>query len=157
MSYSMRGERGFTLLEIMVSMAIMAIALVTIIQLFSGALRSARVSHDYSLAVMGAKEKMDEVLAVITLEEFDELEKSGEFESNMMKGYRWEISDADPYTIPEGLREDIEHAMGGRSVEDLPDGLYQIYVRVSWASGLHEKEVKFTTIKMLRREDLGIV
>ncbi|UCG70169.1 MAG: type II secretion system protein [Thermoplasmata archaeon] len=151
MSYYMRGKNGFTLLEIMVSMAIMAIALVTVIQLFSGALRSAKVSHDYSLAVMGAKEKMDEALAVTTLNEFDELEKAGEFESEMMEGYRWEIKGPDPYQMPEGLAMDIEEESG--VFDDLPFKLYQIVVRVIWASGLHEKEVKFTTIKMLEEED----
>lgn len=153
-----RGERGFTLLEIMVSMAIMAVALVTIIQLFSGALRSAKVSEDYSLAVMGAKEKMDEALAVRTLEEFDELPKSGnfedeeeEFEKEILKGYSWEITGPDPYQIPEGLATDIEEESG--ILDDLTFRLYQISVKVSWASGMHNKEVIFTTIKMLEEED----
>ena len=56
------GQRGFTLLEIMVALAIMAVALVTVMQLFSGALRSAKTSYDYTLAVVGAKEKMDEAI-----------------------------------------------------------------------------------------------
>ena len=151
MPYFIREESGFTLLEIMVSMAIMAIALVTVMQLFSGALRSAKVSSDYSLAVMGAKEKMDEALAVNTLTEFDELEKNGEFESDMMEGYRWEITGPDPYEIPEGLATDIEEESG--VFDDLPFKLYQVGVSVSWASGMHEKEVKYTTIKMLEEED----
>lgn len=151
MSYYIRVERGFTLLEIMVSMAIMAIALVTVIQLFSGALRSAKVSYDYSLAVMGAKEKMDEALTVITLAEFDELEKTGEFENDMMKDYQWEIKGPDPYEIPEGLATDVEEESG--VFDDLPFKLYLIGVRVSWASGMHEKEVSFKTIKMLEEED----
>jgi len=151
MTYYVSDGRGFTLLEIMVAMAIMAIALVTVIQLFSGALRSAKVSYDYSLAVMGAKEKMDEALTVTTLTEFDELEKTGEFESDMMKGYRWEIKGPDPYQIPEGLVTDIEEESG--IFEDLSFKLYQISVGVSWASGMHEKNVSFTTIKMLEEED----
>ncbi len=151
MSCYMRGERGFTLLEIMVSMAIMAIALVTVIELFSGALRSARVSYDYSLAVMAAKEKMDEALAVNTLNEFDELQKTGEFESEMMKGYSWEITGPDPYQLPEGLAVDVEEESG--VFDDLPFKLYEIGVKIKWASGLHEKEISYKTIKMLEEED----
>jgi type II secretory pathway pseudopilin PulG len=135
----------------MVAMAIMAIALVTVIQLFSGALRSAKVSNDYSLAVMGAKEKMDNALAVKTLEEFEELEKTGEFENDMLNGYRWEISELEPYDIPEGMATDVEELSG--VFDDLEFKLYQISVRVSWASGMHEKEVKFSTIKMMEEED----
>ena len=129
----------------------MAIALVTVIQLFSGALRSAKVSNDYSLAVMGAKEKMDNALAVKTLEEFEELEKTGEFENDMLNGYRWEISELEPYDIPEGLAMDVEDESG--VFDDLEFKLYRIGVRVSWASGMHEKEVKFDTIKMMEEED----
>lgn len=148
-----RRERGFTLLEIMVSLAIMSIALVTVMQLFSGSLRSAKVSYDYSLAVIGAKRKMDEALAVENMEEFDELSESGEFEDDLLKGYRWEIIGPEPYEdkIPEGLRMDIEEEKG--PVADLPYKLYQIGVKVKWTVGAKEKEVNFTTLKMLEEED----
>lgn len=151
MANFLKDKKGFTLLEIMVAMAIMAIALVTVIQLFSGALRSARVSHDYSLAVMGAKEKLDEALTVSTLNEFDELEKTGEFESEELKGYRWEITGPDEYQMPEGLAMDVEEESGVLS--DLPFKLYQIGITVRWASGLHEKEISYNTLKILEEED----
>jgi len=151
MRYRIQCQKGFTLLEIMVAMAIMAIALVTVIQLFSGALRSAKVSNDYSLAVMGAKEKMDEVLAVNTLDEFEELIKTGEFENDLLKGYQWEISELEPYDIPPGLSTDVEEESG--VFDDLDFKLYKVSVRVSWASGMHEKEVKFSTIKMMEEKD----
>jgi general secretion pathway protein I len=144
-------ETGFTLLEIMVSLAIMAIALVTVIQLFSGALRSARISYDYSLAIMGAKKKMDEALTVNTLEEFDELQKSGDFEEDIMEGYHWEFTGPDPYPIPEGLATDVEEESG--ILDDLSFNLYQISVKVKWASGMHEKEIGFTTLKILEEKD----
>ena len=146
----MSRKGGFTLLEIMVSLAIMAIALITIIQLFSGALRSGRASYEYSLAVMGAKEKMDEVMGVNTLEEFDELEKSGELEDALKQGYEWEIIGPEEFPVPEGLVTDVEEESG--TLDDIPSKLYEIKVMVRWASGMHEREISFSTIKMMEEE-----
>jgi hypothetical protein len=129
----------------------MAVALVTVIQLLSGALRSAKISHDYTLAVMGAKEKMDMALAVTTIEEFEELNKSGEFENDLMKEYRWEITGPDPYTLPEGLSTDAEEESG--PLEDQISHLFQITVTIRWASGLHDREVSLTTLKLLEKEE----
>jgi general secretion pathway protein I len=147
----MHHKGGFTLLEIMVSLAIMAIALITIIQLFSGALRSGRTSYEYSLAAMGAKEKMDEVMGIHTLEEFDELEKSGEFDDSLKQGYQWEIIGPEEFPIPEGLLTDVEEESG--TIDDIPSRLYEIKVKVSWASGMHEKQISFSTIKMMEEEE----
>lgn len=151
MCLGIKWERGFTLLEVMVSLAIMAIALVTIIQLFSGALRSAKVSYDYSLAVMGAKKKMDEALAVDTMEEFYELARSGTFDEEILKDYSWEILEPEPYEIPEGLVTDIEDKSG--VLEDLTSKLYRMGVRVRWTSGVNEKQISFISLKMLEEED----
>ena len=41
----MFGRSGFTLLEVMVALAILAIGLVTVMQLFAGALRLSRVNR----------------------------------------------------------------------------------------------------------------
>lgn len=151
MSFFIGGENGFTLLEIMVSMAIMAIALVTIMQLFSGALRSAKVSHDYSLAVIAAKEKMDEALSVKTMEDFDELARSGEFGEGILEGYKWEIIGPEEYEIPMGLQKDIEES--GGDIEGLSSKLYKIGIKIKWVSGANEKEVGFTTLKILEEKD----
>lgn len=146
-------RRGFTLLEIMVALAIMSIALVTVMQLFSGSLRSAKVSYDYSLAVIGAKTKMEEALAAKNMEDFDDLAKSGEFDNDLLNGYHWEIIGPEPYEemLPEGLRTDIDKEKG--PVADLPYKLYQIDVKVKWNVGDKEKEVGFTTLKMLEERD----
>jgi len=138
---------GFTLLEVMVAMAIMAIALVTIIQLFSAALRAARVSKDYSIAVVEAKKKMDWILALNSLEEFEELEDNEEFIS-IRDGYSYEKIGPDEYTLPEALSKDVEAESGDPS--ELKHKLYKLGIRVAWGKN---KEVRFTTIKMLKEEE----
>ena len=147
-------EGGFTLLEIMVAIAIMAIGLVTVIQLFSGALRSAKLSEDYSRAVIGAKTKMDYVLSVKTLENFDELEKSGQFEEDFFDGYSWSVDGPDLYTLPEELKRDIEDK--GTPIDDIEWKLYVVSVKVSWGESFgKEKEVEFTTLRLFKEKEEG--
>ncbi len=60
----MRGlqeSRGFTLLEVVVALAILSLAVVTIIQLFSQGLRLLKLSGDHQWAVLLADQKMREV------------------------------------------------------------------------------------------------
>ena len=88
MNFYRKGSAGFTLLEIMVSLAIIGIALVTLLQLFSGALRSAKLSRDYSIALLEAKKKMDMIMAVKSLTELEELFEEEEFNANIVHHQR---------------------------------------------------------------------
>jgi len=49
---SRRGDAGFTLLEVLVAMVILSVAVVTLIQLASQALRLLKISSDYQEAVL---------------------------------------------------------------------------------------------------------
>jgi general secretion pathway protein I len=71
---------GFTLIEVVVAFAILSISFVLIMQLFSGGLKAAKTSCDYTRAVVLAKGKMDELS-----ESTDN--DSGEFED----GFKWEL------------------------------------------------------------------
>jgi general secretion pathway protein I len=75
-------QRGFTLLETLVAMMILAVALVIIFQLFSEALNTGHISESHTRAVWHAREKMEELLLYETLSE--EI-REGDFED----GYRW--------------------------------------------------------------------
>ncbi|MDX9715690.1 MAG: type II secretion system protein [Dissulfurispiraceae bacterium] len=55
-------ENGFTLLETIVALAIMSVGIVLVLQLFSGGLRSAGISGDYTTAVIYARQIMEEQL-----------------------------------------------------------------------------------------------
>lgn len=141
-------ETGFTLLEIMVALAILAIALVTIMQLFSGALRSAKIVRDYTFAIDEVKKKMDSVLAVKSKEELDELMTDDEF-NKIRDGYEFEINEEN-YQIPEGLKNDVEQESGALGAEDLNHQLYKISITLKWD---RQKEISFSTIKMLEKEE----
>ena len=58
-------SRGFSLLEVMVALAILGIALVAIFQLFSINLRSTQKAEDYSKAIFYARSMMDEAYSFI--------------------------------------------------------------------------------------------
>lgn len=70
-------QKGFTLLEVMVAMAILGIAIVFIFQLFSITLRSAKKAEDYTKALFHARALLDEAYA---LQEFSEGTDTVEFE-----------------------------------------------------------------------------
>ena len=58
---STTAERGFTLIEIVVAIAILGIGLVVIIELFGGGLRLERTSEEYTKAVGYTSMKMEEI------------------------------------------------------------------------------------------------
>jgi Tfp pilus assembly protein PilV len=56
----LRRSSGFSLLEATVAIAILAVGVVMVMQLFSGTLRTVRKSGDYSTALFYARSLMDE-------------------------------------------------------------------------------------------------
>lgn len=60
----MRRQAGFTLLEVLVALAILSVAVVTFLQLFAQGLRLLKVAGDYQQAVLLADQKAREVQAV---------------------------------------------------------------------------------------------
>ena len=60
---------GFTLLEVMVAVALLGIGVVMVIRLFSGVLGLVRTSDDYTRKVLLAREKMTETLLMEKLKE----------------------------------------------------------------------------------------
>lgn len=58
-------SRGFSLLEVMVALAILGIAVVAIFQLFSINLRSTQKAEDYTKAIFYARSMMDEAYSFV--------------------------------------------------------------------------------------------
>ncbi len=98
---------GFSLLEVMVAVAILGIAVVALFQVFSAGLRGTKKSKDYTTAIIIARSLLDEAYAV---RDPTGLEENLEFEG----GFN-----------------------ASREVEEIPDEegrgtMYIITVRVTW-------------------------
>ena len=61
---ALRRSKGFSLLEVMVAFAILSVAIVSIFQLFSTALRTTKKAADYTNAVFYARSMLDEAYSV---------------------------------------------------------------------------------------------
>lgn len=131
----MRSEKGFTLLEIMVAIAILGIALTVILQQFSTGLRTVTVTRNYTTALIHAREKLEEFCLTKKL---SEKEESGEFEN----GYRWRVV-ISPY------QEEKEEEGG---TEFLFLSMFTITSMVSWEAGDKERKVELATVKIVPKE-----
>jgi general secretion pathway protein I len=128
--------RGFTLMEVVVAMAILAVGLTVIIELFSGGLRLARTSAEYTKAINYARMKMEEIGVKQTLQEGSE---QGDFDGT----YRWQVETKRVDIIP------IEKGIDFKP----PVELFQVNVNVLWKSGLKERSAGIESYKMIRSED----
>lgn len=119
----MKTERGFSLLEMMVAMALLGLTLGALYQAASGATRNVRADERYAYAVeMGRS----------LLAEYSRVPEGGLNESDVTPGgFRWRVT-----TVP------ITLGRGG-----LETGiLQQIDVTVSWADGLRDREIQLSSV-----------
>ena len=135
------GERGrvrggFTLIEVVIALAILGVGLMAIIELFSGGLRLGRVSKEYTKAVNYARVKMEEVrLKPPTGEGTEE----GEFDDL----FRWEVDVKKVDLLPVEKGTDFKP----------PAELFLIKVNVIWKSGFKERSVGLQSYQIAKREE----
>lgn len=120
---------GFTLLEILVAIAILGIAITIIIQLFSSNLRAIKASGDYVTASIKAEAKMREIL--------DGIISEGIYGETTDEGYIMDIA------VSEVLKE---------RTENLHLKLLQVDLTIRWIEGTKQKSMTLSTLKMLEKE-----
>ena len=113
------------------AVSVLAISLVVIFQLFSGGLKSRKLSEQYARGVFHAREKMDEMLLSPDLSE-------GETQGEFGDGYDWEAIVAP--VAPEGEEE------------DLPVILLNVAIRVTWHEGEKLKSFVVATQKLVEKD-----
>ena len=123
-----RKNGGFTLIETLVAMMILSIALVIVLQLFSGGLNSSQRSGAYTLAIFHAREKMEEILLPETLVD-------GVYEGEFADGYTWQ---AEIVSVQSEEEEDLIR---------IPFVTFNIIVQVGWSEGAHIRHFEISTLK----------
>jgi prepilin-type N-terminal cleavage/methylation domain-containing protein len=125
----LRSRLGFTLLEVLVSLSIVAIAVTVVLQLFSADLRAIAASDDYASAVLKAEVKMREVLDNEDLTETSWSEATPD-------GYRMDVS------VSEVLKE---------KTNNLQVRLLEVSLTTRWFKGTKEKMLALRTIKIVSK------
>ncbi|KPK92719.1 MAG: hypothetical protein AMJ94_04540 [Deltaproteobacteria bacterium SM23_61] len=131
-------NQGFTLLEVLVAMAILGIGLIVIIELFGGGLRLGRTSEEYTRAVGYARMKLEEISLAKSLEEGIE---EGEFD----REYRWQVEVKKVDLLPPGRETSYQP----------PVALYWVRIEVLWKSGIRERTTALESYRILKAEESG--
>jgi len=133
----MRLDRGFTLIEILVAISVLAISLVVILQLFSGGLKSVRLSNQYTRAIFYAREKMEEILL---MEDLEAGSQEGSQEDESEDPFRWRAE----IVLIEPEEEEASK---------LPFDTLGIMVDVMWQEGEKEKHFQISTMKVVEKKE----
>jgi prepilin-type N-terminal cleavage/methylation domain-containing protein len=121
---------GFTLLEVLVAIAILGIAITVVIQLFSADLRAISVSSDYVSAATKAEAKMREILSDDKLTETSLSETTDD-------GYRLDVS------VTDALRD---------RTDNLQVRVLEIDLTVYWTRGTKERSLTLKTLKVVNKQ-----
>jgi general secretion pathway protein I len=87
-----RTQQGFTLLEVMVAVAILAMVLVTLIGLKNRSMQDVALADHITTATLLAKRKMTETLQTAGTRMITQKEDEGEFPEEEFKGFTWKQS-----------------------------------------------------------------
>ena len=119
---------GFSLLEVIVALAIMAMGFVTILQLFSGSIRSVSLSEQYLKGTTLAHSKLGE----LEVNNYSVTEFEGIFPDE--KSYRWQLQ-VSPHTSPLNIKED--HIQ-----------LSEVTLNVLWEEAGKTRDIEINTLKV---------
>ena len=122
-------EAGFTLLEVVVAIAVLGIFLGAAFELLAVGLRSARTSAETTGAILLVRQKLDE----LSLKH-----EVGASEGKGTGDSRWSAQ-----VVP-----DAGEFQSGAGGEDLPASLYQVRMRVAWPTGGREKSLELITLSV---------
>jgi general secretion pathway protein I len=125
----LRNEKGFTLLEIIVAITILATAILALVQMFSGSLNQTAQADRYLNGVYLAKQKFSQ----LEMANFETEADEGKFDSS--EDYNWQL-EVLPY----------ESSLNN---EEARIKIQKISLRVYWEDQGQEKEVQLVTLKTL--------
>ncbi|MGH7961416.1 MAG: type IV pilus modification PilV family protein [Candidatus Binatia bacterium] len=132
-------QNGFTLLEVMVAITILALGIVTALELLAGSLRLGTKASRYTQAAIYAQSVMDRLFAQSVLEDGEE---SGELPG----GYIWQARVQEIYPDEDETRTRSQAQQ--RSPTDFFH-LKEIEVNVRWAEGSGQQVLALRSLRTL--------
>lgn len=133
-------KNGFTLIEVLVAIAVLGTTLGLIMALFASGLRSARLTEGYSQALLLAREKMDDAL----IWKGSDSEEVDEEESGTVQGFSWE-----KIVNPFVLNEETD--------DETSTNFNKIEIIVRWKEGAKEKELSLQGLAMADKDELELL
>lgn len=127
-------SQGFSLLEVLVAFAILAVSLGVVLQVISTGLRSLAVTEEYARAALLAESKLAAIGIELPLEE-------GVEEGELDDQYRWTTR----VQLSETEAED-------EVVAELPVVPYDVSVEVNWQSAVGERSFALRTMRLGPRQ-----
>ena len=121
-------DDGFSLLEVIVALAIMAMGFITVLQLFSGSIRSVSLSEQYLKGTTLAHSKLGE----LEVNNYSVTEFEGIFPDE--KNYRWQLQ-VSPHTSPLNSKED--------NIQ-----LSEVTLNVLWEEAGKTRDIELSTLKV---------
>jgi prepilin-type N-terminal cleavage/methylation domain-containing protein len=143
-------SRGFTLIEIAVAMAVLGVGVVTLQQIYQGALRLQDRASRHDRAVLHARAKMDSLLVARYLEETEEGPETTQ------EGFRTRalVRRATPadFGVPSFGGVDEEEDESDLGLQDEQVLLY-VEVEVAWSDGVGNKTYTLKSVRTSTAEE----
>ncbi len=130
-------QRGYTLIEVIVSFSLLALALTLLLGTLSGAARQVRWSGDAGRAALHAQSMLDQVGVV---EQIEAGTRSGDFEDGR---YRWQLAIA-PWADPAALQE------APQPVAPSASKLFEVTLAVEWGDGGPRQRLDLRTLRLVQ-------
>ena len=127
---SIRPQRGFTLLEVLVAFVVFALVFATTLQILSGSLRNVKRSAEYTQAALWAQSRLDAVGIDPPLE-------SGQYQGEFDHDYSWELE-----IVPYEFNDDSELVL-----DEFPIDLFYVELRVNWGQEPRRLQAVFKTLR----------
>lgn len=136
------GDRGFTLLELLLAFVVFALSFATVLEILSGSMRNTVRARHYSEAALTAQSVMDQVGVSIPL-------AAGFAAEGDSGDYAWRI-EISQFTATEDLIQSVQLAELTGIV------LLQVELFISWGEPPREQNRRFSTVRsVLADRDMG--